>query len=71
MAFRDAYQQVGRSLDRVAIPDHDGTVRARTHAGSTGNLGLPALADRLAAARRSWDARLAASDAMAQRLLEG
>ncbi len=71
MAFRDAYQQVGRDLASVRVPDHDGTVRARTHAGSTGNLGLPALAARLAAAQRGWESRDAAFTAMAEGLLSG
>ncbi|MBA3685739.1 MAG: argininosuccinate lyase [Planctomycetes bacterium] len=38
--FRDAYVEVGKSLDRLGTPDHDRVVRERTHAGSTGNLGL-------------------------------
>ncbi len=57
MAFRDAYRQVGRNLDQVPVPDHERTVRDRTHAGSTGNLGLPALAARGTRERARWTAR--------------
>ena len=59
MAFRDAYRQVGRNLDQVPVPDHERTVRGRTHAGSTGNLGLPALAARGERERARWAARAA------------
>ena len=46
MTFRDAYVEIGRHLDRLTTPDHDGTVRNRTHAGSTGALGLAGLTAR-------------------------
>jgi argininosuccinate lyase len=55
--FRDAYVQVGRNLAALGTPDHEATVRNRTHLGSTGNLGLPALSAEIAAARRSWSSR--------------
>jgi argininosuccinate lyase len=57
MAFRDAYREVGQHLDRVRTPDHDQVVRARTHAGSTGNLGLAALGERIAGMAGAWQAR--------------
>jgi argininosuccinate lyase len=57
VTFRDAYVRVGKHLDAVAIPDHDRTLRGRTHAGSTGNLGLPAINERRAAAAAAWQAR--------------
>src|SRR4051812_44929643 len=50
MAFRDAYVQVGKNLAALASPDHDAVVRSRTHAGSTGNLGLAKLGERIEAA---------------------
>jgi argininosuccinate lyase len=43
LTFRDAYREVGGRLDQLTTPDHDGTVRSRTHAGSTGHLGLDGL----------------------------
>ncbi|MBN8526447.1 MAG: argininosuccinate lyase [Planctomycetes bacterium] len=55
--FRDAYRSVGCSLDRLENPDHDAVVRSRTHAGSTGNLGLAQLADRLDREGAAWIAR--------------
>jgi argininosuccinate lyase len=55
MTFRDAYVQVGRHLDQVKTPDHHGTVRARTHLGSTGNLGLDRLDARRRAALDHWE----------------
>ena len=55
MTFRDAYVQVGRNLDRVQTPDHEGVVRSRTHLGSTGNLGLDGLDARRRAAVTRWE----------------
>jgi argininosuccinate lyase len=69
MPFRDAYRAVGAQLARVAVPDHERTVRARTHLGSTGNLGLPALGERLAAERRAWAGRQDDLRAVCARLL--
>jgi argininosuccinate lyase len=69
LAFRDAYRAVGAQLASLAVPDHERTVRARTHLGSTGNLGLPALAERLAAERRAWAGRHDEVRAVGARLL--
>jgi argininosuccinate lyase len=55
MTFRDAYVQVGKNLDQLATPDHQGTVRSRTHLGSTGNLGLDQLDTRRKAALDQWE----------------
>ena len=52
--FRDAYVQVGQNLDAVAVPDHEGTVKGRTHAGSTGNLGLPELKREIEQSVAAW-----------------
>ena len=57
MAFRDAYVQVGKNLGALGVPDHDGCVRGRTHAGSTGNLGLPTLIGDIATAQADWTGR--------------
>lgn len=61
MPFRDAYVQVGRNLDKLTAPrDHDAVVRNRTHTGSTGNLGLPALRKRIETEHSRWEARVQA-----------
>jgi argininosuccinate lyase len=69
MPFRDAYVQVGKDLGKLSAPDHDRVVRSRTHAGSTGNLGLMQLGERIAAAQRDWSSRLDRLEATWQRLL--
>ena len=71
LAFRDAYREIGTHLERLKSPDHDAVVRARTHLGSTGNLGLKALIERLASAQREWAERKDALEAVWNRLLEG
>ncbi len=71
LTFRDAYVQVGRNLGAVAVPDHDATVRSRTHAGSTGNLGLTQLAEELAATHSRWAERQVAMETCWERLLLG
>jgi len=71
LTFRDAYVQVGRNLSAVAVPDHDATVRSRTHAGSTGNLGLDSLSDELTAVRSHWAERQVAMETCWERLLAG
>ena len=38
--FRDAYRRVAKELDKLAERDPREAIRARTHQGSTGNLGL-------------------------------
>ena len=58
--FRDAYIQVGRNLGSVAVGDHDAVVRSRTHAGSTGNLGLDRISQRLDGLQAAWSDRRAA-----------
>ena len=58
MPFREAYIQVGRHLDQVQVPeDHAALLRQRTHAGSTGNLGLPALCQQAQQAQQDWQDR--------------
>ncbi len=57
IAFRDAYRTVGCALDRLENPDHDAVVKSRTHAGSTGNLGLAGLAARVDTEGAAWLAR--------------
>lgn len=69
MTFRDAYVQVGKNLDRVALPDHDGTVKNRTHLGSTGKLGLDALHARIQTSRSNWKERRSALETAWERLL--
>jgi argininosuccinate lyase len=68
--FRDAYKSVGCSLDRLENPDHDAVVRARTHAGSTGNLGLAGLTTRLDHDSAAWTARRKTFEDAWRRLLE-
>ncbi len=55
MTFRDAYVQVGKNLDRIQTPDHEGAIRSRTHLGSTGNLGLDGLDQRRRATLDQWE----------------
>jgi argininosuccinate lyase len=69
MTFRDAYVEVGKHLDRVQTPDHDGTVKNRTHLGSTGNLGLDRLSARLVEAGNAWNQRRAVLEGTWEKLL--
>ncbi len=69
MTFRDAYVQVGRELDALAAPDHDAVVRSRTHAGSTGALGLDQLDAQAAAAAARAHGRREALEARWRDLL--
>ncbi|MCX8039369.1 MAG: argininosuccinate lyase [Planctomycetota bacterium] len=71
LPFRDAYRIVGCSLDRLQDPDHDAVVRSRTHAGSTGNLGLPHLQARLAEEQAAWHGRRARYEGLWHSLLDG
>jgi argininosuccinate lyase len=57
MPFRDAYVQVGQNLAKLSSPDHDAVVRSRTHAGSTGNLGLSWLGERIDSLALTWRER--------------
>eukprot|EP00667_Euglena_gracilis_P007648 EG_transcript_7726 len=70
MTFRDAYVQVGRNIDSLAAPDHDATIRNRTHTGSTGNLRLPELLQAIEAEQASWQALQTRLHGCWDRLLE-
>ena len=52
MPFRDAYREVGLHLDQLAALDPDQVLRARTHQGTAGHLGLDQAAHRLEAHRQ-------------------
>lgn len=69
MSFRDAYVQVGNNLDKVATPDHVGTVKNRSHPGSTGNLGIEKLVEQSAALRHDWQEKQSVFKAAWERLL--
>ncbi len=45
--FRDAYREVGSSLDTLESVDPYKAIRKKTHTGATGNLGLGASRDRI------------------------
>ena len=45
--FRDAYQQVARSLEKTVMEDPRANIRKKTHLGATGNLGLDLARKRL------------------------
>jgi argininosuccinate lyase len=53
MSFRDAYREVGLSLEELTSRDPDAALRSRTATGTTGNLGLDA-AERTAAELAGW-----------------
>ena len=53
VAFRDAYRQVAADLDQVEGLDPVANIKAKTHLGAPGNLGLD-LAREQVANRRSW-----------------
>jgi argininosuccinate lyase len=45
--FRDAYREVGTNLDKIKAYDIDANLKSKTHLGSTGNLGLEIMTQRL------------------------
>jgi len=55
--FRDAYRQVGATLDKLAARDPEENIRSKTHTGAPGNLGLDALKARLTSRLDEFDAR--------------
>ena len=71
MSFRDAYVQVGNNLDKVSTPDHEGTVKNRTHPGSTGNLGIDKIIAQNDANKAQWAERQADFQKVWQGLLDG
>lgn len=68
--FRDAYVQVGRTIDQLKALDHEAVVRNRTHTGSTGNLQLPDLLQAIAMELTAWEQRQSRLHATWDRLLE-
>jgi argininosuccinate lyase len=59
MPFREAYRAIAASLGGEAGGDLTMRLRARASIGAPGNLGLPALRERIARERATWDARRA------------
>jgi argininosuccinate lyase len=57
LPFRDAYRQVADDPAGQAVGDLAARLRARSHEGATGNLGLASVATRLAGERAAWAAR--------------
>jgi argininosuccinate lyase len=57
--FRDAYQQAATPAPEEPQVDLMAALRARTSVGTSGNLGLAALADRIAAEQAVWQERRA------------
>jgi argininosuccinate lyase len=57
MTFRDAYVAVGQNLDQVKTPDHEAVVKQRSHAGSTGKLGIDQLVAACTAQESTWGNR--------------
>jgi len=53
MPFRDAYREVAKTLDSTPMEDPVENIRAKTHLGATGNLGLDLARERIAA-ERAW-----------------
>jgi len=53
MPFRDAYREVAKTLDSTEMEDPVENIRAKTHLGATGNLGLDLTRERIAA-ERAW-----------------
>ena len=53
VAFRDAYREVGTHLDDLVVPSAEDALAAYTSPGTPGNVDLPALRERLEAARGS------------------
>ena len=45
--FRDAYREVKSNLDKVGLEDPNENIKAKTHLGATGNVGLDQLKERL------------------------
>jgi len=67
LPFRDAYRKVAAELDRIPAQDPRANIRAKTHLGAPGNLGLHLSAQRLneeaawvAAARAAWQPKIQA-----------
>ena len=55
--FRDAYRKVAASLGETAMEDPIANIRAKTHLGATGNLGLDLARGRAAGERRKLSQR--------------
>ncbi|MFW5698887.1 MAG: argininosuccinate lyase, partial [Planctomycetota bacterium] len=71
LTFRDAYVRVGRDLDAVPMPDQLAVLHTRTHAGSTGALGLDTLAETLDRCTALWVERRRNLHAIWSALLTG
>jgi argininosuccinate lyase len=71
-SFRASYRHVGAHLDEVKAPaDPAASLRARTHAGATGDLGLADLDSQAAAMAAAWAGRQDRLRMIWRRLLDG
>ena len=67
--FREAYRQVAANLDKLDATDPVENIKAKTHQGATGNLGLELDRERLDEAHDKWSARTRAFRACIEKLL--
>jgi len=57
LPLRQAYRKVKTHLDRLELPDAERALKARTHLGGPGNVGLDALVQRVGQLEKAWGAR--------------
>ncbi|MCL4552628.1 MAG: argininosuccinate lyase [Candidatus Marsarchaeota archaeon] len=67
--FRDAYHEVSKNIDTLQGEDPVAAIKAKTHIGGTGNLGLEGLQANLGAAREDVAKRREDFEAVIERLL--
>lgn len=67
--FRDAYRDVSKHLDTLQGEDPVAAIKAKTHIGGTGNLGLESLQANLAAEREELERRRSDFEAAIERLM--
>jgi argininosuccinate lyase len=70
MPFRDAYRQVASDLELLAAQDPVANIRAKTHMGAPGNLGLDLARTRIRQARKALRAETRRLGRVQERLLD-
>lgn len=54
MPFRDAYQKIGKSLDKLSTYDSVKVIKTSTHIGGTGNLNLTVSFKKMLSIKKEW-----------------
>ncbi len=68
--FRDAYKKVAANIDKLKAMDPVKTIKSRKHIGSTGNLGLDKIKNKINSEKKALDKENSSFESKLKKLIE-